>query len=195
MMATKKGGLLAEMLAEARGGDWTAALAALDWLRENGHGAMADCPAWQPPVWIAPAARARSVADHVKQYLQALELHVALAKVDADRVPVVCTDRRIPRKEQAALARKLFRSLGLPHVSVTAPNYSMASTVDVTLPRRSDYTAFDEIGCVLRREDPAALANAGAERKVEAILAVAFPTHDDRSDSSSDYFDARWSIH
>ena len=123
----------------------------------------------------------------------AMSLHARLAEIDLAAVPVVCTDRHIPRKEQAALARKLFKSLGLRGISVTAPRYSMASSVDVSMPKREDYTR-DDHGQIDFATDPAAQANGEARHKVSAILDTAFPNHVDRSDGQSDHFDYRWSI-
>ncbi len=126
--------------------------------------------------------------------ISAIEFHAILATVDLAKVPVMSDDRHIERKVQAALARKLFKQLGIPGVSVTTPNYSMASVVDVAIPTRNDYTVRREDGGFDFQEDPAARANTEAERKIETILAIAFPKHDDRSDSMTDYYDSCWSI-
>src|ERR1700692_4286223 len=63
-----------------------------------------------------------------------------IALVDLKSVPVVATERSMPRKEQARLARQLFKKLGIKGVSFTTPQHSMASMVDVSVPRREDYT-------------------------------------------------------
>lgn len=125
---------------------------------------------------------------------EAYAFHAAIAKVDMAGVKVVCTDRLHDRKEVAKLVRKLFKSLGLPHVSVTTPRYSMASGVDVLMPARSDYTHRHPDGSVDFPSDPAAQDNQNAEDVIASILAIAFPNHDDRSDSMTDYFDSRWHI-
>jgi hypothetical protein len=116
----------------------------------------------------------------------------AILRVDLLRVTVMSLDRSIARTEQAALTRKLFRSLGIKGVSVTAPSYSMAQSVDIRLPRRDDFE-FDTFGDV-DRDCPAAKMNHAAHAKIGAILARAFPNHEDRSDSQSDHFDFCWSI-
>jgi hypothetical protein len=90
--------------------------------------------------------------------------------------------RRMSRKERAAAARKLFRSLGLKGLSVTAPNYSMASSVHVALPDGD------------RGDREGRMALTSARRKVEALLLVAFPGTEDRSDIMTDYFDFVWSF-
>lgn len=123
----------------------------------------------------------------------AKEFQSKLAQIAPQYVPVLCRDRCIPRKEQAALARKLFKQLGLKGISVTTPNYSMASCVDVTIPRRDDFTR-DERGEIDYRNDPVCIANNEAQKRVEAILLAAFPNHNDRSDYMTDYFDSKWSI-
>jgi hypothetical protein len=126
--------------------------------------------------------------------------------VDLDRVPIVSRDRNIPRKLQAKLARQLFRGLGLKGISVTTPNYSMAQVVDVVVPRipaePGDYL-YDgkdfQHHCYgdMPAEVPARakhFRHSEATRKLETILLRAFPNHDNRSDSQSDYFDACWGI-
>lgn len=120
--------------------------------------------------------------------------HAQIEAVDLATVPAVCTDRRIPRKQQAALARKLLRSLGVAGISVTTPTYSMAQSVEVCVPRRGDYTVRHPDGGVDWQHDPAARANNAAVAKVEAILAKAFPNHDNRSDGMTDHFDYKWSM-
>lgn len=134
-------------------------------------------------------------------------LFANLSTIIIDNVPVMATDRFIPRKEQAALARKLFKSLGLRGISVTTPNYSMASSVYVTLPElpREDsdfefngHNYQNESWSDMPNDVPAKAKTAArneASRKVGAILEIAFPNHDDRSDYQSDYFDSCWSIH
>ena len=101
-------------------------------------------------------------------------------------------DRGIPRKEQAKLARKLFRSLSLSGISVTTPSYSMAQAVDVTLPDchiSECCTPVDEKdACGICRDQVA------IKRKIEEILGVAFPNHDNRSEMQSDYHDYCWSV-
>jgi hypothetical protein len=117
--------------------------------------------------------------------------------VDLGAVPVVADDRGIPRKEQARLARDLFRSLGLKGVTFSGTRGSFR--VEVRIPMREDWAVRAPIRAHGRpsvdpQPDPASLANAQARRAVEAILLRAFPSHDDRSDPMSDYSDSRWFI-
>lgn len=84
-----------------------------------------------------------------------METITAIMSVNLDAVPVVTRDRFISRKDQAKLARDLFKRLGIKGVSVTAPRYSMARSVDVNVPRlpttQADYllvcpTCHDPVG-------------------------------------------------
>jgi hypothetical protein len=133
------------------------------------------------------------------------DLREALGRVAETSIKVVCRERSTPRKEQAKLARDLFKSLGLKGISVTTPNYSMASTVSVRLPRLKIHVSnmwphgglsSHHPGCQISESDrcPACVANDKMADKIEEILGRAFPNHDDRSDTQSDYFDRRWSV-
>lgn len=126
--------------------------------------------------------------------VKALTFHRILAEIDISKVPVISTERHPAggRKELAKMARALFRKLELKRISVTSPNYSMAMTVDVRLPRRLDYIRGAD-GHVAP-DCPARVANYVASAKVEAILLKAFPNTDNRSDIQSDHFDYIWSI-
>jgi hypothetical protein len=144
------------------------------------------------------------ISDHEK----AVALHAALALVNEASIPVMSRERCIPRTEQAALARSLFKRLGLAGISVTTPNYSMAQVVEVRLPKLEihcpDMWPHDHTACCYGKgasgkhteegRCPACRDNAAAELKVEEILARAFPQHDNRSDTQSDYFDYCWSV-
>jgi len=125
---------------------------------------------------------------------KAAALHTALAAVDITSIDLVSRDRNIPRKEQAKLARLVFSKLGLKGISVTAPNYSMAQSVHVRLPKRHDFTVLREDGGIDWGKDPAAKANQEAASRVGSILLAAFPNSEDRSDSMTDHFNYRWSI-
>jgi hypothetical protein len=134
-------------------------------------------------------------------------LHRALAAVDVCRLPVLSRDRCLPRKEQATMARKLFKQLGLKGISVTTPNYSMAHVVDIRMPRLPaelhDRTRWphthgdccrDPNGHSEATRCPQCAAEAKANGAIEEILSRAFPRHDDRSDIQTDHFDDCWSI-
>jgi hypothetical protein len=133
-------------------------------------------------------------------------LYARLAAIDPAAVPVVCTDRHVARKYQATLARELFKALGLKGISVTTPNYSMAHVVDVSIPslphlpgdylydgRNYENDSYSDMPAAVPARAKS-LARHAASLKVGEILAYAFPNHDDRSDSQSDYFDSCWSI-
>lgn len=133
-----------------------------------------------------------------------------IATVSLDAVPIVSRDRHIPRKEQARLARNLFRQLGIKGVSVVTPNHSMASSVDVRLPDlaliEADYHGPNDATphswelasfADMPANVPAKIkqqAHWQAQKKIETILARAFPAHNDRSDYQTDYFDFKWSV-
>ena len=129
-----------------------------------------------------------------------------IESIKLERVPVVCRDRCIARKEQAKLARQLFKRLGIDGLSVTTPRYSIARVVDVAVPREphldgdymldgvnyENYSYGDMPETVPARAKH--MRHHNACLKLGAILLKAFPCHDDRSDSQSDYFDSCWSI-
>lgn len=119
-------------------------------------------------------------------------LHERLAQVNPLDLPLMTRDRSMQRKDQAKLARELFKQLGFKGISVTTPNYSMASTVSVKPPARYDYV-LDEGGFIVRG-DGAAKANTDAYSRILSILLAAFPNHDDRSETQSDHFDFKWSV-
>jgi hypothetical protein len=146
-------------------------------------------------------------ALHIHEHC--VPLYDKIGRASMDAVPIMTTDRRIPRKEQAALARKLFKLLGFKGISVTAPRYAMAHSVDVYIPDQGqhDLTTWphDHSKCCgagnlgASQHDqatrcPACRAREAATRKIEAILAKAFPNHNDRSRTEEDYFDFCWSI-
>jgi len=108
------------------------------------------------------------------------DLYQRLHQIRPADVPVMTVDRSIPRKQQAALTRKLFKDLGLKGVSVTTPNHANASSVYIRLPR---------FGPSLNSP-----TNANAKLRIEAILDVAFPNHNDRSERLTDYFDFCWVV-
>lgn len=114
----------------------------------------------------------------------------------ADTVPVMTRNRGCGQKEQAAITRDLFKILGLKGISVTMPNGSMCFWVDVRLPGRLDYNYLRYLDKNwTMKADPGYMAQRWAENTIKAILARAFPNHNDRSDSQTDYFDNPWSIH
>jgi len=135
-----------------------------------------------------------------------LDLKPIMARLE--RVPVMSRERCIPRKEQARLARELFKCLGLKGISVTTPNYSMAQSVQVRIPlelpgpndhvcqvtgQSYDYATYSEmpltVPCKARH-----VRQQAARECIEQILARAFPNHGDRSDYQTDHFDYCWSF-
>ena len=68
----------------------------------------------------------------------------------------------------------------------------MASTVKIRMPERDDYDLDD--GGFMVPGCEAAVANTDARQRMLSILLAAFPRHDDRSDTMTDYFDSCWSV-
>lgn len=135
-----------------------------------------------------------TTAAREAEQISAEALHARLAQIDLDSVFPITLDRHCGRKETARLARKVMKLHGIKGISITAPNYSMAQSVDVSMPRRQDYSIFECYDRIDFVNDPAAQANGAAAKKIEAILAKAFPNHDDRSELQSDYHDYKWSV-
>jgi hypothetical protein len=126
-------------------------------------------------------------------HMEGVRLHERLAQIDPATVPVA--DRaRLYRTDRAAAARKVLKALRLEGISVTAPSYSMAKTVDVKLPKRLDVSPADDRDLHPDERCRVRAANWAARQKVEQILLAALPGTHDRSDSMTDYFDACWSI-
>jgi hypothetical protein len=103
--------------------------------------------------------------------------------------------RHEERKVWAREVRALFKALGLTGISVTTPSYSMAHSIDITLPKSdpepivTDEDGYPALHPVYRAQREAALDKAGE------IILTAFPDLDDRSDSISDYYDFCLAIH
>lgn len=127
---------------------------------------------------------------------------LALEALDLSTVTPCLLDRLAPRKAQAVAARALFKRLGLKEISVKVPTYSMASSVNIRLPKAEftpeQWEAF-EIARNNGTEDLTEVRQVNARRwaivqKLQAVLDLAFPLHRDRSDHDSDYFDYRWIV-
>lgn len=107
--------------------------------------------------------------------------------------------RREPRKVIAAEVRKLLKELGIKGISVTAPNYSMAQSIDITFPPiehpgrdlavASDWRDHEHLSC------PVCERSHQAKARLEEIILAAFPDLDNRSDSLIDHYDYKFSIH
>jgi hypothetical protein len=165
--------------------------AMLDWLQENGHGRLANqiSQNWSHTDWMG---KYRSMADDVSEHMKALAVHHDLARVRMTDVPVVSEDRGLGSVETAKRVRELFSRLGLKGMSVTS---SGGGHTQIRIPQRQDAARYD-----VREQhwqqvaDPANVSNQHDRDKVKAILAMAFPNHDNRSDSMRDRFDFKWII-
>ena len=101
--------------------------------------------------------------------------------------------RHEARKEIAAQVRKLLRSVGVKGISVTAPNYSMAQTIDIRLPE-DEHPNPSAPEAHTTRDCPRCQRRQVTSRKLEALILAAYPDLDSRNDTSTDYFDYRLSI-
>lgn len=116
-----------------------------------------------------------------------------IKSIEAAEVPEV-VDRDLRgkyMKERSAAIRALFKKLGIVGVSVTSPNYSMATATDVLAPRddHSHSYGVEFADCLVCRR------NGKARKMLRAIILAAFPDLDDRSDGRSDHYDFKFSIH
>jgi hypothetical protein len=101
--------------------------------------------------------------------------------------------RRWYRKERAAKVRKLFKSLGIKGVSVTAPSYSMAQAIHIRLPydsyhEHATHYTFDEAQQRMVSNCPICAKKNAADRHLEAIILAAYPDLEDRNDPMTDYY-------
>lgn len=191
---------LRQMLAAARASKCDPAIFGIlaDLLEELGAEDMVammrqPCPQWGlHEVEIACFDRKLLLWSDEPEWRKACELHDALDAVDPYKVPLMAGTRTIGQKEQAKRARQLFKTLRIPHLSVTCARGSMCYWVEIRMPKRKDYErdAQDDViwGCEAR------CRNQRSEEKLRRILDLAFPAHLDRSDSSRDYFDISWAI-
>lgn len=103
--------------------------------------------------------------------------------------------RHQTRKEWAQAVRSLFKEIGIKGVSVTAPNYSQAQTIDIRLPElivdnEQHQKLHDELWHTDRNNTdcPDCSQRWQAKQAIEKIILSAFPDLDNRSDNQSDYF-------
>lgn len=103
-------------------------------------------------------------------------------------VPVSSLPRRTPKVDLAAAVRKLLKQLGLP-LRVLKKVATHTAYVEVYLPGLRAPEALLKIheARALRIQDK-------VRRRLETLLVTAFPEHDDRSDSHTDYFDSVFSV-
>jgi hypothetical protein len=135
------------------------------------------------------------IAAREKSHAQALKLWELLKEVNELRIPVMARDRYIPRKEQARLARELFKRLGLKGLGARVTRGFNCSTVHIKVPRLQHSPEEHKTNWRDTGNCQACKFDRYARDKLDEILARAFPQHDDRSDSQSDYFDFKWFIY
>jgi len=115
--------------------------------------------------------------------------------------------RRLERKEWAVKVRWLFKDLGIAGLSVTTPNHSMASSINIRIPDAPWYGAHEAEHAKIDAAERSTGAWLGygtfcpfckethaARKQIEAIILAAFPDLDDRSHLVEDYFDFCFTI-
>lgn len=113
--------------------------------------------------------------------------------------------RHQSRKEWAQAVRKLLKDMKLTEISVTTPNYSMAQSISIELPRDVEaHNPVHEAAEIESRKEaeyrgmvhycPFCKQRQGAHEAITAIILSAFPDLCDRSDTYSDHFDYCLSI-
>lgn len=110
-----------------------------------------------------------------------------LASIEAAKTPEVVDPnmRDNTRKEWTKAVRSLYKTLGVKGVSVTAPNYSMASSIHINISAGDGHEhtgGVEYTNCLICKR------YGKAKAKLEALVLAAFPDLDDRSDSTTDYF-------
>ena len=100
--------------------------------------------------------------------------------------------RKERRKLWAVEIRRLLKRLGIKAVSVRTPNYSMASSVEISVPPGEEHdrsaSTHDYQACALCQQ------RNEASRAIERVILGAFPDLNDRSEYVSDSFDFCLSI-
>lgn len=106
------------------------------------------------------------------------------------KVPTFVVQRNSDRKEFAKIVRGLFKKLGIKKASVTTPNYSMATAIDIDVPVYYEETFNSDYS----RTDDSAQRYRDLYQGLSKIMDEAFPTKRDRSDSMTDYFDFKFML-
>jgi hypothetical protein len=73
-----------------------------------------------------------------------VEFNTSMTHLDLSTVPVMTEDRRISRKDRAALLRQLLRQLGVPHVRVRTQSYGESVHVNLPEGRYAQPPNYDE---------------------------------------------------
>lgn len=154
------------------------AFAALaDWLREHGRDGEADMA----------AKDFEAVAASVAEF-NAYERAVFAVDLDAVR-PRTELARHCGSAELSAAVRGLLKELGIQGVTVTTERRVYNGATQLRVPARCDADTYMALTNGTRVYwHPSAARNRRAEDRLDSILARAFPNHDDRSESQSDYF-------
>ena len=110
-----------------------------------------------------------------------------LTQIEQATMPApVAKIRQEPRKVWAVSVRTLLKTQGIKGVSVKTPNYSMAKSIEITVPKGDGHICSMDISPM---DCPACHRRGEAKRKLQDMILGAYPDLDDRSDSITDYFD------
>lgn len=138
----------------------------------------------------------------------AVNLDAKLAKIIKTKSPSFKGNiRSLPRKEQAAQVRKLFKGLGFEGISVTTPSYSMAGHIDISLPSQNweEHEPVHNLAEIESRKDSGPYMGMvhycafckqrkEAHDAIERIVLAAFPDMNDRSVLQEDHSDFAFSV-
>lgn len=128
-----------------------------------------------------------------RTYYQAADLLVSAVCTTIEAAPTPTPRgamRHATRKAKAAVVRQLLKDLGIEDVSVTAPSYSMAQAIHISVPDSSHLVHGDREF----RECPRCRRRHAARERIERLILAAFPDLGDRSDAMTDHFDYCLSI-
>lgn len=140
-----------------------------------------------PPRYRTPEYMAAQKAADRLEWLLANEV---CAAIEAAPTPVIRDALRSKgRRARAQAIRALLKDLRIPAVSVTAPSYSMAQSIDIALPRVSHEHCGTEY-----RDCPRCQRRYVARERLEKLILAAYPDLNDRSDLMTDHFDYCLSI-
>lgn len=115
-----------------------------------------------------------------------------IMKATKGSLPTYAIPRNIERKVFAKTVREMFKKLGIKGASVTTPDYSMASSIDIAIPVYY-IDVYDSV-TLDRLTSDAGDKSTKLHEQIKMIMANAFPTMDDKSDTMTDYFDFKYML-
>lgn len=139
---------------------------------------------------------------------QATKIYHDILAIDVDTVQPI-TQNRVYLDTFANLLRPFLKQLGFSNrkISVVVPNYSMAQSIEVTIPDVDWYIFYGvtnsrEYGALTEEQrlrgralaETFGLLRNEAQRHLHSTIERAFPANGDRSDPMTDYFDDTFSV-